>query len=148
MFGGIAFCHDATLDEPDTAKLIDKLFRLLIDFACIRQELADALANVKKGGSASGQAFLAQKARRLFVSAPTTGEVGELLLYYLAEHALRYPQVLCKFPLKTNPNVHAHGADEKNPHPSIPRPAIFASIGAKRSYTAILAKLLTIASYH
>jgi len=106
-------CHDATLDRPDTAKLIDKLFRLLIDFACTREELAEALAAVKKGGSASGQAFAAlqEKARRLFVTSPTTGEVGELLLYYLAEHLLKYPQVLCKFPLKTNPNVHAHGAD-------------------------------------
>jgi hypothetical protein len=106
-------CHDATLDRPDITKLVDKLLKLLIDFACTRQELAEALANVEKKSSASGQSFAAlyEKARRLFAPSSTTGEVGELLLYYLAEHSLKYPQVLCKFPLKTNPNVHAHGAD-------------------------------------
>ena len=27
-------CHDGTHDRPDTEKLLDKLFKLLIDFAC------------------------------------------------------------------------------------------------------------------
>jgi hypothetical protein len=106
-------CHDATLDAPDTTKLIDKAFKLLIDFACSREELAGALATVSGSGATSGQAFAAlqEKARRLFTSSTTTGEIGEVILYYLAEHLLRYPQLLCKFPFKTNPNVHAHGAD-------------------------------------
>ena len=106
-------CHDGTLDRPDTEKLLDKLFKLVIDFACTRKELADALASLVPGKSPSAQAFsaLQEKARGLFTTSSTTGEVGELLLYFLAEHLLKYPQVLCKFPLKTNPNVHAHGAD-------------------------------------
>ena len=106
-------CHDVTLDKPDTEKLLDKLFKLLIDFACTRKELADALASPVPGKPPSGQAFsaLQEKARGLFTTSSTTGEVGELLLYFLAEHLLKYPQVLCKFSLKTNPNVHAHGAD-------------------------------------
>lgn len=103
--------HDATLDKPDTEKLIDKLILLLIDFACTRKERDEALLAVAKTGSGQAFAALQEKARRLFTSSGTTGEAGELMLYYLAEHLLKYPQILCKFPLKTNPNVHAHGAD-------------------------------------
>lgn len=103
--------HDATLDRPDTEKLIDKLIWLLIDFACTRQELDEAVIAVKNTGSAQAMSTLHEKARRLFTTSATTGEPGELMLYFLAEHLLKYPQVLCKFPLKTNPKVHAHGAD-------------------------------------
>ena len=103
--------HDATLDRPDTEKLIDKLIWLLIDFACTRQELDEAVLAVKNTGSAQAMSALHEKARRLFTTSARTGEPGELMLYFLAEHLLKYPQVLCKFPLKTNPNVHAHGAD-------------------------------------
>ena len=103
--------HNVTLDKPDTEKLIDKLILLLIDFACTRGELHEA--NTAYVNTGSGQAFgtLQEKARRLFTTSSKTGEPGELMLYFLAEHLLKYPQVLCKFPLKTNPNVHAHGAD-------------------------------------
>ena len=103
--------HDVTLGKPDIEKLIDKLFSVLIDFACTRKELEDA--SKKFNQSRSSQAFgeLHEKARRLFTSATKSGEPGELLLYFLAEHLLKYPQVLCKFPHKTNPSVHAHGAD-------------------------------------
>jgi len=103
--------HDATHDKPDTDKLIDKLIGLLIDFACTRKERDEAIAEVQKTGSMQATSALHEKARRLFTTSKTTGEVGELMLYFFAEHLLKYPQILCKFPLKTNPNVHAHGAD-------------------------------------
>ncbi len=103
--------HDATLDKPDTEKLIDKLILLLIDFSCTRKERDEAILAVTKTGSMQSVSALHEKARRLFTTSATTGEVGELMLYFLAEHLLKYPQVLCKFPHKTNPNVHAHGAD-------------------------------------
>lgn len=103
--------HDATLGKPDTEKLIDKLILLLIDFACTRKERDDAILTLSKTGSTQAFAALQEKARRLFTTSATTGEVGELMLYFLAEHLLKYPQVLCKFRLKTNPGVHAHGAD-------------------------------------
>ena len=48
-------CHCATLDKPDTEKLIDKLILLLIDFACTRKERDEAVLAVTKTGSA--QAF-------------------------------------------------------------------------------------------
>lgn len=103
--------HGATLDQPDTEKMIDKLISLLVDFACTRKELDEAVLKVQQTGSAQAITALVEKARRLFTTSANTGEVGELMLYFLAEHLLKYPQILCKFPLKTNPNVHAHGAD-------------------------------------
>ena len=103
--------HDATLDKPDVEKLIAKLMKLLIDFACPRSEIDAAHEKLRRTGSAEGFSGLQEKARRLFTKAERAGEVGELLLFYLAERHLGYPQVLCKMPLKTNPNVHAHGAD-------------------------------------
>lgn len=105
------FGHDATLNRPDLSKLCDKLIKLLIDFACPRAEIARALEAAQRTGSAESFSALQEKARRLFVESPTTGEPGELLLFMLTERALGYPQILCKFPLKTSENVHAHGAD-------------------------------------
>ncbi len=103
--------HDATLNKPDIDKLIGKLMKLLIDFACPRSEIEAAKKRLQKTGSAEGFSGLQEKARRLFTRADKAGEVGELLLFLLAERLLGYPQVLCKMPLKTNPSVHAHGAD-------------------------------------
>ena len=112
--------HDATLNQPNIEKLVGKLFRLLIDFACTRAEIEEARRRFDQDRSTEGFAALQEKARRLFTKSAKTGEVGEMLLYFLAERLLRYPQVLCKMPHKTNPNVHAHGADgvHASVHPS------------------------------
>ena len=68
--------HDATLDKPDTEKLIDKLILLLIDFACTRKERDEALLAVTETGSTQAFAALQEKARRLFTTSGTTGEIG------------------------------------------------------------------------
>lgn len=54
---------------------------------------------------------LREEAIELFTPSPTSGEGGELLLFWLTENVLGFPQILCKMPLKTNPNVHYHGVD-------------------------------------
>lgn len=112
--------HDATLNKPNIEKLVGKLFKQLIDFACTRSEIAEARRRFDEDGTAEGFSALQEKARRLFTTSKKTGEVGEILLYFLAERLLRYPQVLCKMPHKTNPNMHAHGADgvHASVHPS------------------------------
>ena len=56
-------------------------------------------------------AALYRKANRLFADVARSGEGGELLLYLMMESYLRIPQLFCKMPLKTNPQVHYHGAD-------------------------------------
>ena len=48
--------HDATLDRPDTEKLIDKLILLLVDFACTRKERDEAVLAVKQTGSMQASA--------------------------------------------------------------------------------------------
>ncbi len=103
--------HDATRNAPDVKKLAGKLVGLLVDFACTREEQARAAALYEKTQSAEGFSQLHEKAKRLFVQSSSTGEPGEVLLYMIAERLLGYPQILCKFPLKTSGNVHAHGAD-------------------------------------
>lgn len=103
--------HSATLDKPDVQKLIAKLMNLLVDFACTRSESDTAHERYRKTRSNEGYSALQEKARRLFTKAERSGEVGELMLFYLAERLLGYPQVLSKLPLKTNENMHAHGAD-------------------------------------
>jgi hypothetical protein len=54
---------------------------------------------------------LQREAKDLFTNIENSGEGGELLLYALLEISLGLPQILCKMPLKTNPNVHYHGVD-------------------------------------
>jgi len=103
--------HNGTLDQPDLQKLIAKLMNLLVDFACPRSEIVAAHERYTTTGSSEGFSGLQEKARRLFTKAERSGEVGGLMLFYLAERLLGYPQVLCKLPHKTNPSVHAHGAD-------------------------------------
>jgi hypothetical protein len=113
--------HHNTLNQPDVAKLVAKLLKLVMDFACSRDEIARAAKQFNETGSTEGFAALNTKARSLFTKkGKKTGEVGEILLYYLAERVLRYPQVLCKMPHKTNPEMHAHGADgiHGSVHPS------------------------------
>lgn len=54
---------------------------------------------------------LQEEARRLFLDSDTSGEGGELLLFFLLEAELRMPQILCKMPLKTNKQMPIHGVD-------------------------------------
>ncbi|MEM7811353.1 MAG: DUF1837 domain-containing protein [Planctomycetota bacterium] len=50
-------------------------------------------------------------ARDYFRKVENSGEVGELLLFFLLEAALKAPQAVCKMELKTNPNDEIKGAD-------------------------------------
>ncbi len=54
---------------------------------------------------------LFHEAKAIFTGLAKTGEGGELLLFLLAERFLGLPQVLCKMDLKTDPEMHYHGAD-------------------------------------
>lgn len=56
-----------------------------------------------------GELFI--KARDYFRKITDSGEVGELLLFFLLEAAFGAPQVACKMELKTNPNDEVKGAD-------------------------------------
>ncbi len=51
------------------------------------------------------------EARKLFRTHATTGQPGELLVYFLIEAVLQAPQVLKKMPITTNPNEERKGSD-------------------------------------
>lgn len=52
-----------------------------------------------------------EQARGLFRRVPTSGEAGELLLYFLQEAVLGAPQLVSKISLKTNPALETNGSD-------------------------------------
>jgi hypothetical protein len=51
------------------------------------------------------------EAKRLFRTSPTTGQPGELLVYFLIEAVLQAPQILKKMMITTNPNEERKGSD-------------------------------------
>jgi len=98
-------------NRPRINDLCDFLINRIIDYCIPISEIhdankKDALYNTKQYTTA-----LYRKARNLFTDLSNTGEVGELALSVLTQSILKMPQVLCKMALKTNPEVHYHGAD-------------------------------------
>lgn len=83
----------------------------VVDYAIPRNEIAAARAFDEKHNTTHRTVALASKARHLFTKLHNSGEGGELLLYVLAQARLGLPQLFCKMPHKTNPQVHYHGSD-------------------------------------
>lgn len=54
---------------------------------------------------------LVRETRDLFTKRLSSGEPGEVLLYFLVECVLEAPQVVAKITLKTSPKMEVHGAD-------------------------------------
>jgi len=84
---------------------------VVADYAVPRSKLAEAKARDLKYNSTEAVSALVEQARRSFTHLATTGEGGEMLLFLLAERFLKLPQILCKMDLKTDAQVHYHGAD-------------------------------------
>lgn len=93
------------------SKLAQFLSNLVTDY-CIPLDARKA-ASEEARVNYSGEAFnrLRAEAVDLLVDSETSGEVGELLLYLLTERVVGAPQIISKMNLKTNSNVHYHGAD-------------------------------------
>lgn len=64
-----------------------------------------------KNSTSRNMMKLRQEAQETFVDSVKSGELGELILFVLAEKFLKLPQVICKMNLKTSSNMHFHGAD-------------------------------------
>ena len=109
-----ASCHGILLDNQAVPRVKDlaraMVFRI-IDYAIPRSEVTRAKERDQRLNTTAGHAELLTKARQLFTSLTKTGEGGELLLYLLAQSYLRLPQLFCKMALKTNAQMHVHGAD-------------------------------------
>lgn len=106
-------CHHLRLDGnkmPRVEGLADRLARELINYAIPKSEIQKA--KISDGNKDTKHiTALYRKANRLFTDLKKTGEGGELLLYLMAETYLGIPQLLCKMPLKTSPDMHFHGSD-------------------------------------
>ena len=84
-------------------KVVDTLISYITHF-CFTSERRAGL-----GEQARNKAFI--EAKSLFRTSSTTGQPGELLVYFLIEAVLQAPQVLKKMPITTNPNDERKGSD-------------------------------------
>ena len=83
----------------------------IIDYAIPKTKRREAQEHLVATGSSDKYVALMKEAKSLFTDIKNSGEGGEILLYVFANAFLKIPQVLCKMPLKTNPQVHYHGVD-------------------------------------
>lgn len=110
----VSHCYLLNLDgngRPRVKDLADFVALHLIDYSIPRKDIKEAMQKNADGNTQIYTQQLAQKARNLFTSVKNTGEGGEMLLYVLVKEILKLPQLICKMPLKTNPNSHYQGAD-------------------------------------
>jgi uncharacterized protein DUF1837 len=107
-------CHFVAFDgnqRPMVKELVSWLIREVVDYCIPRSRIARAKKADSESGGTSEIVGLANDARRLFANLKLTGEGGEMLLYLLLEIGLGLPQLLCKMALKTDEEMHFHGAD-------------------------------------
>jgi len=94
--------HDAGGLVP-MDKVVDTLISYITHFCFTSERRADL------DEQARNRAFV--EAKRLFRTSPTTGQPGELLVYFLIEAVLQAPQILKKMLITTNPNDERKGSD-------------------------------------
>jgi len=107
-------CHCLTVDGNHRVQpqLLAQFMRHAIaDYAIPRTKLSEAKARDNKYNSTEAVAELVEQARLSFTDLSKTGEGGEMLLFLLAERFLKLPHILCKMDLKTDAQMHYHGAD-------------------------------------
>jgi hypothetical protein len=94
--------HDAG-GLVNLGKVVETLIAYITHFCFNSQRRADL------DETARNRTFV--EARKLFRKFPTTGQPGELLVYFLIEAVLKAPQVLKKMLITTNPNEERKGSD-------------------------------------
>ena len=107
-------CHCLTVDANGkirVARLAEFMRSALIDYAIPKSKVQQARLRDAQFKSGSAMTALHYEAKNAFTDLDTSGEGGELLLFLLTERFLKIPQILCKMDLKTDPQMHYHGAD-------------------------------------
>ena len=97
--------------RPMLSELVSVIAKRIINYTIPRKQISAAQDKDNKSGDTTELAGLMYRALETFTELTKTGEGGELLLFALVESILGYPQVLCKMDLKTDEQVHFHGAD-------------------------------------
>lgn len=98
-------------NRPRINDLASFMSYCIVDYCIPAEEIAKAKRLDELQNTTQNTMKLYKKAESLFTDLKNTGEGGELLLSLMAQRILKIPQILCKMPLKTNPQVHYHGAD-------------------------------------
>lgn len=98
-------------NRPRVNDLVDWLACCIIDYCIPQKEIREAKEKDEKYHTSENTVRLNKKAKDLFTNLSNTGEGGELLLSVMMQRILKIPQLLCKMPLKTNSDIHYHGAD-------------------------------------
>lgn len=107
-------CHCLTLDgngRVQPRRLAEFMRNAVANYAIPRSQLIKAKDRDRRYNSTEAVAALLEQARHSFTDLAKTGEGGEMLLFLLAERFLKIPQLLCKMDLKTDAQMHYHGAD-------------------------------------
>lgn len=107
-------CYHLKVDangRPRLAELIKYMSKKITDYAIPRSKIVRAQKALTERGCTDEFTRIVLEARSLFTKLEQSGEGGELLLFALTESILKYPQILCKMSLKTDEQVHFHGAD-------------------------------------
>lgn len=94
--------HDAT-GEPQFDRIIETLLKY-ITLYCFKSARRTSYDEIDQNERY-------RRARKLFRDTPTSGQVGELMIYFLIEAVLDAPQILKKMPLTTNPSDERKGSD-------------------------------------
>lgn len=91
--------------SPRTRHFVSKLCDHIVHY-CLNREKNDQIESCQ-----IRQLYLEAKEKFTQPKNGKTGEVGELILYFLLEGYLRVPKVFSKMSLKTNAQMHIHGSD-------------------------------------
>lgn len=102
--------------KPTVNELLDVAHKRIVNFALPRSRIRHAIDEMTANpGSADAWVALSAEARDLFIKTrdetKRSGELGEILLFMLAEWVLRAPIVACKMYLKTAHQMPVHGRD-------------------------------------
>ncbi|SNS01605.1 protein of unknown function [Methylobacillus rhizosphaerae] len=107
-------CHCLSVDgngRIQPHRLAELMRHAAADYAIPRSKLSAAKARDSKFNSTEAVSELVERAKQSFTDLAKSGEGGEMLLFLLAERFLKLPQILCKMDLKTDTQMHYHGAD-------------------------------------
>ena len=110
----ISYWHCIELDgngRDRTKDFVKNIITDIIDYVIPRSRIAEAYEKYRKDSTSRNIMKLRQEAQETFVNSVNSGELGELILFVLAEKFLKLPQVICKMNLKTNHNMYFNGAD-------------------------------------
>ena len=99
---------DSTTKDPKFGLLAKSLAKHVVQYCLSAKTRADVR---QRAGYEEDEGELFMIARDYFRKIADSGEVGELLLFFLLEAAIGAPQVVCKMELKTNPADEVKGTD-------------------------------------